>query len=259
MPGIFGIMGHTTQLSLSHSLIAESLTTPISKATGYMTAFHVLGEREQDMRHPGQPRTISETVHTAPFPVYGLTDHPLDLSVSSYGMGHSHLRQAISVSFLFTSPRYADPSPHNRYAAKSQNFQLTSIDAATQRPEREQMVFALEEPPEGQLFQSEAGWVLQEHHFSEEEYKQAGRPLRWEGTLSLAHTVFSGKVLHWRRPLHVSLFLLKSDETVLTGNAYGPSDQDLMQLLEGLQVLNHQDEWLRQYQHEFENPDTQTP
>lgn len=211
------------------------------------------------MRHADQPRTISETVYAAPFPVYGLTDHPLDLSVSSYGMGHSHLRKVISVSFIFTSPRYADPYPYNRYAATSKNFQLTSIDATTQHAEREHMVFDLEEPPEGQLFQSEAGWVLQDHHFSEAEHKQAGRPLVWEGTLSLAHTVFSGKVLHWRRPLHASLFLLKSDETVLTGNAFGPSDQELMQLLEGLQVLNHQDEWLRHYQDEFENPDPQIP
>ena len=206
------------------------------------------------MRHEDRPKTIPEAVHAAPFPVYGLADHPLDLSVSSHGTGISHLSNLISVSFIFTSPRYADPSPNNRYALKSKNFQLTSIDAATQHPEREQMIFDLADPSEGQIFNDKAEWLFQDHHFSEEEQKQAGKPVIWEGTLSLATTVFSGKVLHWKRPLHVSLFLLKADETVLTGNAYGPSYEELMPLLESLQVINHQDDLLKQYQFEAKNP-----
>jgi len=219
-----------------------------------MTTSHLLGEKEQAMLHEDRPRTIPETVHAASFPVYGLTDHPLDLSVSSYGTGISHLSNLISVSFTFTSPRYADPYAYNRHTAKSENFQLTSIDAATQRPEREQMTFDLEDPSEGQIFNDKAEWLFQDHHFSEAEQKQAGKPVIWEGTLSLATAVFSGKVLHWKHPLHVSLFLLKADETVLIGNAYGPSYEELMQLLEGLQVMNHQDDLLRQYQHEAKNP-----
>jgi hypothetical protein len=47
---------------------------------------------------------------------------------------------------------------------------------------------------------------------------------------------------------------LKSEKTILTGRASGPLDKELMQLLEGLQVVNHQEDVLRQYQHEFENP-----
>jgi hypothetical protein len=116
------------------------------------------------------------------------------------------------------------------------------------------MTFDLEDSSEGQVLNSKIG-VSGQHHFSEEEQKQAGSPIIWEKTLPLANAVFSGKILHWGHPLHASAFLLKSEETILTGNAYGPSDEELMQLLESLQVINHQDDLLGQYQYAFENPD----
>lgn len=206
------------------------------------------------MSHENRPRTIRESVQVAPFPVYGLTEHPLDLSISSYGTGNSHLSSVISVCFTFTSPRYSDALLYNRSTAESKNFEITSVDAATQRPEREQMVFELEEPSEGQIFSDYAGWLFQDHHFSEEEQTQAGSPFIWEGTLTLTETIFAGKMLHWRRPLRVSLFLLQSEETVLIGNAYGPFDEELMQLLASLQVLNQQNDLLGRYQQEFDNP-----
>lgn len=71
---------------------------------------------------------------------------------------------------------------------------------------------------------------------------------------AFANVIFSGKMFHWGPPLRASTFFLKSEKTILTGRAYDPSDEELMQLLEGLQVINHQDDVLRQYQREFENP-----
>jgi hypothetical protein len=198
-------------------------------------------------------RSVFETVQAAPFPVYGLHDHPFDHSVSSHGLGISHLGFLISVTFTFTSPRYSDSHPRHSY--KSKNFEITSIDAATQRPEREHMAFDLEEPSEGQVFNDHAGWLFQDHHFSEEEQKQAGSPLIWTGTFSLVNAIFSGKILSWNPPLHISTFLLKSEETILVGNAYGPSNEELIQLLKSLQVINHQDDLLRRYQREVEKTD----
>jgi hypothetical protein len=206
------------------------------------------------MRHEDRPRTIPETVHAALFPVYGLSGHPLDLSLSSHGLGISHLGNLIHVSLLFTSPRYSNSYPYSHYFPKSGNFQIISVDAAAQHPEKEHMVFELADPSNGQFFDNKIG-VFGQHHFSEEEQKQAGGPIVWKKTLRLANAIFSGKILHWRRPLRASAFLLKSAETILIGDAYGPSDEELMQLLEGLQVINHQDDLLGQYQYAFENPD----
>jgi hypothetical protein len=38
------------------------------------------------MRHEDRPKTIPDAVHAVQFPVYGLTDHPFDLSLLSHGM-----------------------------------------------------------------------------------------------------------------------------------------------------------------------------
>lgn len=197
---------------------------------------------------------VLEAVHAAPFPVYGPVGHPLDLALSNQGVGISHFGNFMSASLIFTTPRYSYPYPWLCYSPKSKNFELISVDGAVQRSEKEHMVFDLEEPSEGQVFNDQTEWLFQEHHFSEEERKQAGSPITWEGTITLAHTAFSGKMLYWRRPLHVSTFLLKSEETILTGKTCGPSDEELMQLLEGLQVLNQQDDVLKRYQYEIENP-----
>ncbi len=204
------------------------------------------------MRHEDRPRTILEAVHAAPFPVYGLTNHLFDLSLSGHGLGISHLGNLIHVSLLFTSPRYFYSHPSYRYSPKGENFRIISIDAKAQRPERECTVFNLEDIYE-QFFNNKSE-VFGQPHLSEEEQNQAGSLSVEEKTLPLAHTVFSGKMLHWKRPLQASAFLLKSEETILIGNAYGPSDQEIMQILGDLQVINHEDNLLRQYQYEFENP-----
>lgn len=47
-------------------------------------------------------------------------------------------------------------------------------------------------------------------------------------------------------------FFLKSEKTILTGNAYGPSEDELFQLLTGLQVINQQDDVLAHYQREYD-------
>lgn len=205
------------------------------------------------MHLENQSRTVLETVHAATFPVYGLIGHPLGLSIIKHGLGMSHLATLVSISFAFTSPRYSD-STNPSYSTRSENFRITSVDAMMQSPEGKQVPFDLENASEDQFFNSKTG-LFRGYHFSKEEQKQAGSPFIWEGILSLANTVFSGKVLYWRHPLQVCTFLLKSEETILIGNAYGPLYDDFIQLLEGLQIINHQDDLLRQYQYEFENPD----
>lgn len=205
------------------------------------------------MRHEDRPGTIPESVRAASFPVYGLIDHPLDLSVSSHGLGISHVGNLVHISFDFTSPQYSEP--FHRYTPKVKNFEILSIDVAGLEPAQvESIIIDIGEPAEGQVFNDKAERLFQKYHFSEEEQKQAGSPSAWIGTLSLATTVFSGKMFYWKSPLHVSSFFLQSEKTILTGSACGLLFEEVRHLLEGLQVINDQEDLLRQYQHEFENP-----
>jgi hypothetical protein len=200
------------------------------------------------MRHDERPKTIPEAVHAASFPVYGLADHPLDLFVSSHGLGISHLGNLMHICLVFTSPRYSNTHPYNLSTPQSKNFEVLSIDAAAQLPEREHMVFDLD----GHVFADYTKAFFQAHHCSEKEQKQAGDLRIWEGVLSLTRTSFTGKVLYWESPLQISTFFLKSEETILMGGAFGPSYEELVQLLEGLLVINDRDDLLRQYQNDFE-------
>ena len=204
------------------------------------------------MRVEDRPRTIPDLVKGAPFPVYGLNDHPLDLLMTSYTLGISHLSNLISTGLVFTSPRYTNSHISNRYSPKSQNFYILSIDAATEHLDREHMIFSFEGLSED-TYSNSTQRLFQLYSFSEEEENQAGDPLVWQGELALANTIFTGKMFSWNPPFQIATFLLKSEETILLGSAYGPSDKEVFQLLESLQVINHQDNLLESYQHDFEH------
>lgn len=201
------------------------------------------------MRHSGRLTTIPDVVHVAPFPVYGLFDRPLGLSVSVHGQGISHLGNLIHISFSFTSPHYPNIHSLSSYAAQNANFQVMSIDAAVQLPERENMVFDFD----GSIFVDYTKTFLQEHQPGANEQQQAGDPLVWEGTFSLSNTSFTSTVLYWDSPLPTATFLLKSETTILMGGAHGPSYEELFHLIESLQIINDRDDVLRQYQYEFVN------
>lgn len=198
------------------------------------------------MRHEDRPKTIRETVDAAQFPIYGLVNHAFDFSLSSHGLGISQHDRLVSVSLTFTSPRYASGP---RHSMESQNFIINSVDATMQQLEREAMVFKLEDPSNGQFFDPRRG-KFRRRHFSEEQQKRAGSSITWEGTLSVEDTAFTGKIIYWVPPLQLSTFLLKSKETILIGETYGPLYEEIIQLLESLQVINQQDDLIKQYQYE---------
>ena len=63
-------------------------------------------------------------------------------------------------------------------------------------------------------------------------------PFRWEGTLTIANTLFSGIITYYAAPLSIAGFRLTSEKTLISGHSYGPNVDELVQLLEGLQVLS---------------------
>jgi len=79
--------------------------------------------------------------------------------------------------------------------------------------------------------------------------KELAQPMRnpfaWEGTITLEGKPFSGAIRYYAAPLLVSGFHFKWEKT---GVSYGPSCDEVIELLEGLQVLNGRDDVLKQYE-----------
>jgi hypothetical protein len=63
-------------------------------------------------------------------------------------------------------------------------------------------------------------------------------PFRWEGSLTIAETLFSGILTYYAAPQLIAGFRLTSEKTLITGHSCGPNVDELMLLLEGLRVLN---------------------
>src|SRR5262249_19675450 len=94
--------------------------------------------------------------------------------------------------------------------------------------------------------------LFQRYSLGEGERELAGNPSSWEGELTIAGVPFTGELYHWSQPAQLSRFFLKGEKTILTGNAYGPSEDELFQLLTGLQIINQQEDLLLHYQREYD-------
>jgi hypothetical protein len=182
-------------------------------------------------------RPILELVHTANFPVYGFVDHPFNLSIYSYGEGwFGQERNLYNITLTFSSPQY----PEER-----DNFEMISSDAAVENQEGSGIIYTLRDSVDPTR-------LFRRYRLTQEEQAQIGTPFIWKGELSITGDVFSTKILSWSRPRQFSLFLLKSQKAVLSGHASGPSYEELLQLLQGTQVINHRDDLLKQYQYEVD-------
>jgi len=206
------------------------------KPTGIREWAHEQFQRQfQDERH--QIR-IPDLVHLLLFPIYGPVGNPLDLTLCcslSMGFGINYIS---SVGLVFSSPRY----PHVR-----ENFEIVASDTR----QRNIMYYTKNTPGPAPAFDPDIG-LFQRYSLSEEERELAGNPSSWEGDLTIAGVPFTGELYYWSQPAQLSRFFLKSEKTILTGNAYGPSEDELFQLLTGLQIINRQDDVLAHYQREYD-------
>jgi hypothetical protein len=178
------------------------------------------------------PKTLAFTVkEAAEFPIYGILDRPLDLRLCHYGRYFTQDLCLMSVQLTFTSPHYGSFEPNT---PQSHHFRVDSVNAQIKQEDHE---FTLED--------------VKLDPFLQEQILQAGDPFSWEGTFFLSGIHFSGLIRHYASPHHISVFLLKSERTILMGYAYGPSCDELVHLLEGLQVISRRDEIIKQYEEEI--------
>ena len=183
-------------------------------------------EREEDF-----PKDLAFTLDiVARFPVYGIIDRPLDLRLCHHDRRFMQDLRLMSIQLTFTSPRYGPFEPNT---PQSRHFRVDSVNAQMKQEDRE---YTLED--------------VDLHPFLQEQIQQAGDPFAWEGTFFLSGIHFSGKIRHYASPHHISVFLLTSERTILMGYAFGPSCDELMYLLEGLQVISRRHEVIKQYEEE---------
>jgi hypothetical protein len=164
---------------------------------------------------------IDEIIATAQFSVYGIVDHPLGLT--RHGR-HVATGYDPSITLEYTSPLY--PSYPNEMLAP-RNFWVLSAPSRTAGIHEGDSILDM---------------------MIQEQVQPVRNPFLWQGTLNIAGTLFSGAIRYYAAPLKMAGFHLLSEESFLGGRAYGPSCDELIELLEGLQVLNRRDDVVRQYQ-----------
>ena len=170
--------------------------------------------------------TLADSIAEVKIPIYGIVDHPFDLTLHNCFV-HSGYRP--SMTLMFTSPRYQPYSFGN-----CAHFQIETRSESLPEPAR---AF--------RFGTTDRDSTLDE--MLQEQSKPVRNPFRWEGTLTIVGIPFYGTIQYYASPFRLSGFRLTSEETLLRGHAYGPSCDEVIELLEGLQVLNGRDEVLRQY------------
>lgn len=89
------------------------------------------------------------------------------------------------------------------------------------------------------------------YRLSAAERAQAGDPIVQPVALTIAQESFTGKRAFWAQPYPLSWFHLTSEKTRLAGHALGPSEEEILHLLEGLVVLNERADLGAEYQLEL--------
>lgn len=170
---------------------------------------------------------IPALLQAAPFPVYGLADQPLGLRLCGLGTESSGFRLT-SIHFSFSSPRF----PQNREAVR-----LGSMENRSDR-----IGWDRQPPP----------FFFRCYRLSPEEEVQIGEPVIRQLALTIAQTTFTGEGYFWARPYPLSWFHLYNETIHLYGSAFGPSEEEVLRVLEGLVVLNERADLAAQYQRELD-------
>src|SRR5262249_15305604 len=98
-------------------------------------------------------------------------------------------------------------------------------------------------PPGARLFKL--------YRLSAEERAQAGDPAVQQVALTIAQESFTGEHYFWAHPYPLSWFHLTSEKTRLVGSALGPSEEEMLHLLEGMVILNERGDLGAEYQLEL--------
>lgn len=163
---------------------------------------------------------LAETLAEVQMPVYGVADldHPFDLTLRGHFLT---IGMDKSVILCFMSSRY--PSwPFDTCIKSTLRIKTANTGVGTEDATLEETLLGCGQP--------------------------LRNPFHWEGTLTLEGIPFSGAIRYYAAPLRATGFRFKSEKSFLSGYAYGPSCDEMIELLEGLQMLNGHDDLIRKYE-----------
>ena len=173
---------------------------------------------------------LTETFAEVQMPVYGVIDldHPLDLTLRGHFLSIAIDKSVVTLSFI--SSRYP-PCP---FDARMSTLQIATANGHLVKDS---------------LLERE----LLEH------CQPLRNPFRWEGTITLEGIPFSGTMWYYAAPLRASGFNFQSEKSFVSGFSYGPSCDEMIELLEGLQVLNGREDVIRRYEEKSANLNVGSP
>ena len=160
--------------------------------------------------------SLVESLVEVKIPIYGIVDRPLDLSL------HSHFLSTgceASIILMFTSPRYP-PCP---FSNSVRTFRIGTSNLDVDHYSMLEMMI-------------------------QDQVQPVRNPFLWEGTIILGGIPFRSTIKYYASPFKMSGFNLKSEKEFLSGLSYGPSCDEVIELLEGLQVINERPDVLKQYE-----------
>ncbi len=181
---------------------------------------------------------IPKLVAQAEFPVYGIIDHLAGFALEGlFTCGFSNFR-VNSIGFIFSSFQNTEKL--------SQKICFSS-GIVGQVPAGEGLRF----------LDTVSGYDHYEHllrfyHLQKDHQQAVASPSIWEGELLIGRQLFIGEIRSWPQPYGLHLFSLrgKGQDSSLEGSAYSFSFGELLQILNKLEIINHNDDVILQYQNE---------
>lgn len=209
--------------------------TELAPFWGSVTLTKFQEQLEQHFYDEKHQVRISEIVRAASFPIYGVVGNSLGLAIRSFCYGKTGYR-LISITFIFSNPLYANGRKH---------VEIASFDAKERSIVHDSNI-------SNNLHTNNNDWLLRRYHISYEGQKQISKPFLLKRDFTIGTVSFTGELWHCSQPYHISVFTLKNEKTVLSGSACGPSEQEIISLLEHLEPVNEHNDILTQYQHELD-------
>jgi hypothetical protein len=196
----------------------------------------VRSQLRQQLRGERGHVRIRELVRSCHFPFYGPVGNPLGLVLTcSLSWFSSYIDTVSGVGFVYSRASQPDIA-----------IELEVSDA--KRP-----VYApVDNGTSDSLYLALACEFFERTYEGREEQAMVENFTTWKGDLTIAGNPFTGDLYSWSQPDQLSWFSLSNEQTRLTGNAHGLSQDEVLHWLQDLQIINERDEILSVYQREFD-------
>jgi hypothetical protein len=197
-------------------------------------------------QRPAIPR-IDDLVRDTPFPVYGLLDTPLGLTLQGFGYGSSgqsrETSQLSSVSFRFSFPMASEMAQRTVALSCSDVHNESLMHPPDWRIH----------PPATPIFDPDGRQYQRYPDLAALRAATASREPYLIDRFPIADALFAARIQRWKRPDEEWQFLLQGEAIHLSGSATDISEDELFTLLERhLGIVTDKPDVLARYRTEFD-------